>query len=155
MSDPQPTSSDRGDMEQDEARGILDDLLSDLPGVVYRCRHDRDWTMIGLTETVEELTGYTVEELVGEHAIPFADIIHPDDVAPVREKVDEAVERGEPFGVVYRIRTRGGEERLVLEQGRPIVDDDGDLLLTGYIQEVTGPVGRQLEQSMVELSSAR
>jgi len=155
MSDPQPTSSDRGDMEQDEARGILDDLLSDLPGVVYRCRHDRDWTMIGLTETVEELTGYTVEELVGEHAIPFADIIHPDDVAQVREKVDEAVDRGEPFRAVYRIRTRGGEERLVLEQGRPIVDDDGDLLLTGYIQEVTGPVGRQLEQSMVELSSVR
>ncbi len=28
---------------EDDARGILDDLLSDLPGVVYRCRNEPCW----------------------------------------------------------------------------------------------------------------
>jgi two-component system, cell cycle sensor histidine kinase and response regulator CckA len=136
-------------MEPDRARGILNHLLSDLPGVVYRCRNDRKWTMLGLTANVEELTGYTFADLVGNPHLAFGDLIHPDDRDSVWEAIQESLEEDASFRVTYRIRTRSGEDRWVLEQGRTVEEAGGDegVVLTGYIQDITGPFARRLSDS--------
>ena len=136
-------------MEPDRARGILNDLLSDLPGVVYRCRNDRKWTMLGLTANVEELTGYGVGDLVGNPRLSFGDLIHPDDRDSVWEAIQESLEKGASFRVTYRIRTRSGKDRWLLEQGRTVEETDGEqeVVLTGYIQDITGPFAQRLSDS--------
>ncbi|MFP3948607.1 MAG: PAS domain-containing protein [Longimicrobiales bacterium] len=140
----------------DEARGILNDLLSDLPGVVYRCRNDQEWTMLGLTANVEDLTGYPPSALIQNNRIPFAELIHPDDRDRVWSEVQKSVNSGESFRLSYRIRTREDEERWVLEQGRATRDEEGnDPLLTGYIQDITGPVADLLESQQDELEEVR
>ncbi|MDX1630769.1 MAG: PAS domain-containing protein [Thermoanaerobaculia bacterium] len=145
-------SREPGSLSGDRARGILNHLLSDLPGVVYRCRNDRDWTMLGLTRNVKELTGYEPSELVRNERVPYADLIHPEDRERIWKEVQQAVDRQDSFRLVYRIETRSGEERWVLEQGRA-VEEDGEIVLTGYIQDVSGPFGRRLAQSQEEMES--
>ena len=53
-------------------------LLSNLPGVTYRCLHDDHWTMLFVSEQIKELTGYDVDAFYKKN-ISFQDLIHPDD----------------------------------------------------------------------------
>ncbi|MEQ9569388.1 MAG: PAS domain-containing protein, partial [Longimicrobiales bacterium] len=132
------------------ARGILDGVLGALPGVVYRCRNDADWTMLGITDSVEELTGYAPVELIDNVACSYGDLIHPEDREKVWATVQSGVADGRSFRVVYRLVDRAGRERWVLEQGRAL----GDGELAGYIQDVTGPLGDRLVWQQNELDRA-
>jgi PAS domain S-box-containing protein len=156
----QPRESPLNDLPRRD--GILDDLLAELPGVVYRCRNDRNWTMLGLSRKVEELTGYTPSDLVDNHLIPFADLIHPEDRKGVWTEIQEAVGAGVPFQVIYRLRTRRGEERWVLEEGqvtdqepKEVSDGEDRAVLMGYIQDITGPLADRLAESRQEVEAVR
>lgn len=116
----------------------LDTLMSNLPGMVYRCRNDPQWTVEFASQGSIELTGYTPEDFIGNHTLAYADIIHPDDRDPIWEAVQRGVDERRPFELRYRIRTREGQEKSVWEQGRGIFSESGELLaLEGYITDVT------------------
>lgn len=138
----------------DDARGILNHLLADLPGVVYRCRNDRKWTVLGITANVDRLTGYDASEFIEGEQV-WADLIHPDDRERVWGAVQEALEERQSFRITYRIRTRSGEDRWVLEQGQVAKDADPQTILTGYIQDLTGPIGAILENQQAKLEETR
>ncbi len=121
-----------------ESRRALATLLGNLPGMAYRCRNDRDWTMEFVSEGCAELTGYQAEELVGDTKVAYADLIHPDDRPQVWEEVQAALRDRRPFRLNYRIRTAAGEERWVWEQGTGVFDEDEELeALEGFICDVT------------------
>jgi len=113
-------------------------LLRNLPGMAYRCRNDAMWTMEFVSHGCLNLTGYQAEELTGAHAIPYADLIVPDDRQMVWDMVQQGVEQQRPFVMVYRIRTKGGEEKWVWEQGMGIADSAGAVTtLEGFITDIT------------------
>jgi PAS domain S-box-containing protein len=56
----------------------LSNLISNLPGFVYRCKNDKDWTMEYLSEGFSTITGYSLNEILELKSITFNDIIHPD-----------------------------------------------------------------------------
>ena len=126
---------------------ILSDMLPDLPGILYRCRNTRSWTMLDLAEPVRDLTGYGPEELIEDAEIAYAELIHEEDRDRVWEEVQEALGQGLSFRTSYRIRTRDGDVRQVWEQGRRAADDGDEIL--GFIQDVTDWKAKweQLEQS--------
>jgi len=116
----------------------LDTLMSNLPGMVYRCRNDPKWTVEFASHGSIALTGYAPEDFLGNRTLAYADIIHPDDRDSVWEAVQRGVDQRRPFELRYRIRTRGGREKSVWEQGRGIFSESGELLaLEGYITDVT------------------
>ncbi len=102
---------------QDASALSLDLLLSNLPGVVYRCLNDPSWTMIFLSAGVEQLTGYPPSAFTGDHAMSYASLIHPDDRAQVADDTNAAVRERRPFQLNYRITTATGKLRWVWEQG--------------------------------------
>ncbi|MFW6189553.1 MAG: PAS domain S-box protein [Planctomycetota bacterium] len=116
----------------------LSTLLSNLPGMAYRCIDDAQYTMEFVSEGAGALTGYEPAGLVGNAEVAFADLIHPQDRSKVRGRVDVAVADDRPFRLQYRVRTESGEYRWVQELGRPVGrDEDGNMRLEGFILDVT------------------
>jgi PAS domain S-box-containing protein len=113
-------------------------LVANLPGAIYRCDADADWTMSFLSDPIREITGYPASDFVANASRTFASVIHPDDRTRVAHVVGEAVRRKEPFELEYRIAHADGSIRWVAEKGQPIIGPGGAVLwLDGAIFDVT------------------
>jgi len=112
-------------------------LLTNLQGVVYRCKNDEDWTMTYVSEGCLELTGYRPEDLV-DGDVAYGDVIHPDDQGWLWEACQTSIAAGTRCSNEYRIRTRDGRERWVWDQAEAVRDDAGVILaIEGLITDVT------------------
>src|SRR5690606_33508717 len=117
-----------------ESQRLYATLLSNLPGMAYRCRADAGWTVLFASEGSLGLTGYTPAELCSGPGL--AALIHPDDREAARGEVDAALREDRPFRLTYRLTTASGDERWMWEQGRP-VRLAGDVVLEGFIADIT------------------
>ncbi|HOJ42895.1 MAG TPA: PAS domain S-box protein, partial [Syntrophorhabdaceae bacterium] len=121
-----------------EGERFLTTVIENLPGFIYRCENDSEWTMLYLSEQVETITGYKVNEMLGNSRISYNDIIHPDFREYVRIKVDEALKIKSPYELSYPILTKSGNTKWVWEKGRGVYDETGSLIcLEGFITDVT------------------
>jgi PAS domain S-box-containing protein len=85
-----------------------------------------------------ELTGYEAQDLMGSRRVSYEELIHYEDSEHVWHEVQRALERHEPFQLVYRIVTAGGVEKWVWEQGRGVYSPGGELLfLEGIITDIS------------------
>lgn len=121
-----------------ESRRALATLMSNLPGMAYRCLNDRHWTMQFISEGCLELTGYTASDLIGNVSTSYGELIQPEDRESVWKSVQQRVLEDRPFQLVYRIRTAQGQEKWVCENGRPVRSDAGEVVaLEGFISDIT------------------
>jgi PAS domain S-box-containing protein len=104
-------------LETSDPATLLLSLTRNIPGAIYRCALDRDWTMQLIGEEVERITGYPAEDFVESRCRTFVSLIHVEDRDRVEQTVWEAVEAGRPFELEYRVVTASGEVRWVLERG--------------------------------------
>lgn len=135
-----------------ETERQLSTLMSNLPGMAYRCMNDDDWTMKFVSEGCYELTGYTSHDFIENLKLSYASIIRPEDL----EKVWNGVQRGltlhKPFKISYRITTANFEEKHVWEQGQGICSDDGELMfIEGFITDITNL--KNVEKEVKHLNS--
>jgi PAS domain S-box-containing protein len=116
----------------------LETLISNLPGMVYRCRNEPVWPMETVEGEVEALTGYRTEALERDDVKWGEDILHPEDREEMWETVQESLSEDGTFEVTYRIVTRDGTTKWMWEQGRGIYGDDGTVeALEGFITDIT------------------
>ena len=79
-------------------------VLGRMNGFLYRCRADADYTMLHMTDGVERVFGYPMDEIVGNRIRSFSSLISEDDLARMDEIVGEnppqglGVERGQLHG---------------------------------------------------------
>jgi PAS domain S-box-containing protein len=136
-----------------EPERFLASLLSRVPGTVYRCANDQRWTMEFLSEGCQELTGYAPEDLIGNRKVSFGDLIHPEDRDGVWNTVQEAVAKGKPYRLQYRVLVPNGstvEERWIREEGAAVLSPNGDpLALEGFLLDVSKQ--KQLEDTVQRL----
>jgi PAS domain S-box-containing protein len=133
-----------------ESRRSLETLMSNVPGMVYRCRNDRDRSMEFVSEGGKNLTGYHPAALV-DGEVTLAGLIHDNDLPLVRKEIQTAVAMQAPFELTYRIRTATGEDRWVWEHGRGVRGDDGQVnALEGLILDISEQ--RQTESALRALA---
>jgi PAS domain S-box-containing protein len=121
-----------------ESERALKTLISNLPGIAYRCKFDSAWTMEFLSDGFKALTGYSVHDCVGNRKISFSELIHPDDRDIIHMKIKDAVNHDESYQLIYRLVTSGGSIRWVWEKGRGIPDDQKNIAaLEGFIIDIT------------------
>ena len=124
----------------------LETLISNLPGIVYRCENDPAWPLEFVAGECEEITGYDAATLESDGVVWGADVLHPDDRERLWETTQSALNDGEPFEVTYRIRTADGEIRWMWERGRAIGGDGDDSgCIEGFITDVTERKERERE----------
>jgi PAS domain S-box-containing protein len=123
---------------QKEQKRRFEALISNLPGMVYRCRNEPDWPMEDVRGDIASFTGYTAAELESGTVQWGEQVIHPNDRERIWEEVQSAVASTGSFEVTYRIRGRDGVMRWVWERGRGIYGPDGELeALEGFITDIT------------------
>lgn len=116
----------------------LETLFSNLPGIAYRCRNDRNWTMEFLSEGCKDLTGYETAELVGENAVSFNDLMIPEDRERIWLETQAALGGNRNYKYTYTIRRKDGTLRTVWEQGLGVKGPDGAVeALEGFISDIT------------------
>ncbi|HUV31369.1 MAG TPA: PAS domain S-box protein [Acidobacteriota bacterium] len=132
------TERKRAEAALTESQRALSTLMSNLPGMAYRCANDRDWTMQFVSDGCKELTGYEPAELVGNKVASYAQLVHEDDREDIWNGVQEGLAEHLPFQLAYRILTKAGDEKWVWERGRGVFSDDGALTaLEGFITDIT------------------
>lgn len=125
-------------MLQNELKVSIKDLLNNLPGMLYRCRYDKEWTMLFVSDGCEPLTGYTKEELLFNRDISYIELIHNTDKDMTYIDVDNALKNKTTFSFEYRIHPKHGEVKWVWEQGVGIYNDSGEITwIEGFITDIT------------------
>lgn len=112
-------------------------LASNIPGMIYRCRNNRDWTMEFVSDGCIDLTGYDTSHITNSTSA-WSDIIHPEAREYVWMSIQSAVQNQHPFDLTYRIVTHDGKEKWVWERGQGNFSANGELLgLEGLITDIT------------------
>jgi len=145
-----------------ESERKLMTLLSNLPGMAYRCLNDANWTMEFVSQGCRQLTGYEPADLVHNSRLSYNDLIHVDDRKAVWDRVQEGVAGKKPFEMIYRIQTTNGEVNWVWEKGVGIFSEQGELeALEGFVSDISDRVKAEDErlqreklQSVLETAGA-
>ncbi|GGC94068.1 PAS domain-containing protein [Halopseudomonas salina] len=112
-------------------------MVSNLPGAVYRCNNDLDWTMSYMSDEIQTITGYPASDFVDNRVRSFASIVHPEDLH-LTYATAERIQRQEAFEATYRVVHALGHEVWVREKGRGEYNAQNELLwLSGFIWDAT------------------
>lgn len=121
-----------------ESERKMETLLGSLPGMAYRCKNDKSWTMEFVSKGCFKLTGYKPEELLYNNTLSYNDLIVPETRDFLWRKWQQVIEAKSIFEYEYQIITANGERKWVWESGRGIFDDEDKLqALEGFIMDVT------------------
>lgn len=132
-----------------ESRRVLFTLMSNLPGMAYKCKNDRDWTMEFISEGCYSLTGYHPEDFLKNRKLSYNDIIFPEDKDRVWSTIQDAIEKKENFQLTYRIVHADSSVKWVWEQGIGIYDAENNLVaLEGFISDVSDKI--KAENELIE-----
>jgi len=124
--------------ELQESEGRFRSLVSNIPGIVYRCANDSNWTMLFISSEIDIISDYPASDFINNAVRSYASIIHPED----RDLVDRAVQKGvkekAAYSMEYRICRADGSIRWVHEKGQGVFGPNGNLLwLDGVILDIT------------------
>lgn len=120
-----------------ESERIKSVVLSNLPGIAYRCLFNKEWTMEFVSEGCYSLTGYKAEELLYNKKMSFNDIIAPEFRDHLWQCWLHAVETHTYITEEYKIITADNTVKWVWEQGIPIYNEDGEVeALEGLIIDI-------------------
>jgi PAS domain S-box-containing protein len=131
-----------------DSEAMLRSLVDSIPGAIYRCACDGDWTMELLSDEIENIVGYPASDFIDNAVRTFQSIEHPDDHEYVATQVMESVQTGRPFALEYRLVRRDGSIRWVLERGLAQQAGDGRWWLDGAIFDITAR--REAERALRE-----
>ncbi|MEI6683197.1 MAG: PAS domain S-box protein [Bacteroidota bacterium] len=131
-------------------------LLDNLPGMVYRCRNDHNWTMEFLSDGCYDLTGYFPNELVLNQRLAYNDLILEEDRRHIWDEVQKALSINKPFTFEYRIKCADGKIKWVWEKGKCLLNEPGNLIcIEGFISDISEfKYAEQIQKVLFEISKA-
>jgi PAS domain S-box-containing protein len=116
----------------------LASMVSNLPGFVYRCRYNADWTMLYLSDSVKNITGYPSSAFIMDKHSTFNNIIREQYHSAINQEWERVIKNKTFFQMEYEIITATRQIKWVLERGVGVYDETGNLMfLEGYIEDIT------------------
>jgi PAS domain S-box-containing protein len=112
-------------------------LIANIPGAIYRCADDADWTMELISDDIERISGYPPSDFIQSRVRTFDGIIHPGDRQQVHDDVARAIRDGRIYALEYRITRADGGLAWVLDRGQAIYTSTGRSWLDGVIFDIT------------------
>ena len=129
----QQDPDERFDLNTEE----LTTLINNVPGLIYTAEPKAPWSPTMISAGAKGLTGHPAADFVSGRRT-WADIVFPDDLYKLRQAKAQARDNRRLFSVEYRIVTRPGKIRWVLDRGRFTYDRTGEAVtLEGFISDMT------------------
>jgi len=104
-------------------------IIDTVPGVVYTALPDEHSTTTFISANIEEMIGYSPKEMMDDPAL-WSRLIHPGDREHCWKKIGEYRKMKSPREIEYRMTHKDGQVVHVLDRATPILDDDGNILIT-------------------------
>ena len=114
-----------------EAVAIFDSIMKASKSFIYRCENDDDVTMTYLSGSVYEITGCSERQLLNNHERNYASLCHPNDLRPMIDAVDVAIEARQSWDIDYRLVRPDSSVILVRERGEAVFDEEKNV---AYLQ---------------------
>jgi PAS domain S-box-containing protein len=105
-----------------ENKAQIKSIISNLLGFTYSCKPDEDWTMLFMSDQIENISGYNSSSFTGKKGMNYKSIIHPDDLEYVIDEMNECYMNNRQFDLEYRIIHKDGNPVWVHEAGRGVYD---------------------------------
>ncbi len=113
-------------------------LVSNVPGIIFSCKKDLQWTMKHLSGDIEDLTGYKASDFIDNRVRSFSSIIHPEDREYVYNTIIGHQYKDHPYHIRYRIIAADDSIRWFRESGRTIYNKGGSAShIDGVIIDIT------------------
>ena len=117
---------------------VFKNIMEQLPGIIFRCRNNRNWSMLYINQASQLITGYTPDELIDDHSLAYASLIDAEDCERVWQEVQTALKQKQCYEIKYRINTKQGDQKWVWEKSftRPLVEGDSSII-EGIVLDIT------------------
>ncbi|MBN2282119.1 MAG: PAS domain S-box protein [Candidatus Marinimicrobia bacterium] len=135
-----------------ESERKLSTLLSNMPGMAYRCLNDEKWTLVYASKGAKGLTGYEPEQMINNAGFGFNSLIHPDDLAKNKTYIHECIINHNSFETTYRIITKNNRIKWIWEKGVGIYNQNGQpVAMEGFITDISESIyiRKELEKTKI------
>jgi len=127
-------------------------LVTNIPGVTYRCQADKSWNMLYMSSSIASLSGYPASDFVNSTTRGYVSIIHPEDLERLKQAIANAIQAKQNWILQYRIVHKDGTLRWVEERGRAEYNEQHDpTYLDGFILDITEE--KHLKHQLLALTS--
>jgi len=118
-------------------------LVENAPTVIWRS--DQDGHTSYVSANVEEIYGFSADEIYEMGPEAWFGRIHPDDVDGVQAGFEALIERGEKFDVEYRVRHKNGEWIWLRDSADAVRDEKDKKHVFGAFSDITARKQVELE----------
>lgn len=116
--------------------GRYESLVANVPGAVFCCRIDRDWTMECLSPHIQDLIGYPASDFLDNTVRSFSSVIHPADQDRLWNEALESSRTLTPLYTQYRVLHSDGSIRWLTESSRPSIEN-GTIRFRGVLVDIS------------------
>lgn len=120
----------------EESKQELENLTSNIPGGVIRCRYDT-FALEYASEGYIELLGYSRAELMAMKETRLACTIHPQDLERIQQEVVERFENEKVLEIEFRLVHKKGNAIWVYYKGRLSENKDGTKVVDALFIDIT------------------
>jgi diguanylate cyclase (GGDEF)-like protein/PAS domain S-box-containing protein len=124
-------------------------ITSRLPGAVFQIRRKPGAAVefLFISEPASQVyPGFTAADILRDPLCTLS-LHHPDDIGAFKTSIKDALVSLQPWQFEYRLRLPDGEVRWLLGQGLPEPDEEGGVLMSGFVTDVSQ---RKLAEKQIE-----
>jgi len=122
-------------------------LVKNIPGIVFRYRIDKKWTMEYISDEVEVLTGYKANDFILSNTRTFDSLIHIDDKKKVHDVINKNIEKNQSYSVEYRLVDLKGKVLWVYERGQ-FFNKGKKKLVNGVVLDISDK--KKVEEKLIK-----
>lgn len=115
----------------------LDAIMEGISGGFMITRDDENISYAFVSESIAAIQGYTIDELMEVTHGNAPDNIYPADRERVLSERKMQYEKGDTYFVQYRVVHKDGSIRWITDNGKKVVDKDGNIRHYSLIQNIT------------------
>ena len=134
--------------EEKRINGEIQRIYNNIPGAVFRCRFDSDWTVISANDGLFEFLGYSREEFV-TMGNRMSAVIYPADLKTMMPKISAQLETGKnTVENENRLICKDGTVKWISIKAQMMVDEQDEKFLYCVFVDITKQ--KQTEEKLLE-----